>query len=60
MKQSFDAKYYLYLLTLFDGKISITEILNMDIPLLLEMRQAKEIELERQSRQLDKELNSKK
>jgi len=31
-----------YLLELFDGKLSLTEILNLEIPLLATLRRAKE------------------
>ncbi|PTU25751.1 hypothetical protein DA469_22135, partial [Bacillus subtilis] len=45
-KTELDAKYQLYLLDLFDGKISISEMINMDLSMLisLEKEKAKQVE----------------
>jgi len=42
MTTEFDASFIYYLLTLFEGHISYTEILEMDLNLLFELKQYKE------------------
>jgi len=42
MKTQFDASFWFYLLELFEGKISLTEILNMELNILLELKQHRE------------------
>ena len=60
MKFKFNAKYILYLLALFDNKLGFNDIINMDLPLLLEMRRIKEGELEEQAKKLQSQNNANK
>ena len=50
-----NADYILYLLNLFDGKISYTEIMNMDYALLTEMKTIKEMKVEKEQQDLQRE-----
>lgn len=52
-----DASYLLYLLDIFDGKLSAEEIRNMEIPLITELQKLQEEKLERQAKQIQANQN---
>ena len=47
-----DASYVLYLMDIFDGKLSVEEIRTLDIPLLTELQKLQEAKLEKQAKEL--------
>jgi len=56
MKNKLDATHIVYLLELFEGRISTTEILDrIPINLLLEMQKIKEEQIEKQNREIAKQ-----
>lgn len=56
MKNKLDATHIVYLLELFEGRISTTEILDrIPINLLLEMQKIKEEQIERQNKEIAKQ-----
>lgn len=46
-----DAKHLLFLLELFEGKLSINDVLYMELPLLLNLEKEKIEQIEKQARQ---------
>lgn len=52
LKTQYDAKYMLYLLDIFDGKLSINDIQNIDLKLLIEMKNIKEEKLEKEAKKM--------
>jgi len=56
MKNKLDATHIVYLLELFEGRITTTEILDrIPINLLLEMQKIKEEQVERQNKEIAKQ-----
>jgi hypothetical protein len=47
-----DAKHILFLLELFEGKISMEEILNMELPLLLNLEKIKSEQIEKEAKRI--------
>ena len=54
MKVEYDAKYVLYLLTLFDKLLNFNDIMNMDLSLLNEMKAIQEKKLEAEAKRIEK------
>lgn len=47
-----DAKHMLYLLELFEGKLSITDILEIELPLLLNLEKEKAEQIEKEAKRI--------
>jgi len=57
------ASFLLYLLNLFEGKITLTEIMNLDYALLISMKEIREAEVKAENERIKKEramINNKK
>ena len=52
LKTQYDAKYIIYLLEIFDGKLSIDDINNMELRLLIEMKNIQEDKLEKEAKRI--------
>ena len=57
-KIKYDANYVNYLLNLFEGRISVTEILQLPLSFLNELQKHKEKELEERAKEINKIKNS--
>ena len=47
-----DAKHMLFLLELFEGKISVSEIQTMELPLLLNLEKEKSEQIEKEAKRI--------
>lgn len=47
-----DAKHILFLLELFEGKVSINDIMTMDLPLLLNLEKEKAEQIEKEAKRM--------
>jgi len=47
-----DAKHLLYLLELFEGKLSVSDILNMELPMLLNLEKEKADQIEKEAKRM--------
>lgn len=57
MKRRINANFILYLLSLFDGKLSYTELVSMDLSILFEMQDLKEKELKKMAEKAQRDKN---
>ena len=57
MKVYNDAGYITYLLDLFEGRLSLEDIMNYDLSLIMSMRESKEKQLEKRSQAIRKASN---
>jgi hypothetical protein len=47
-----DAKHLLYLLELFEGKLSVSDIMTMELPLLLNLEKERADQIEREAKRI--------